>query len=214
MRPIFRQQAWEHFSSPEQLDQLLQVVSPQRWLALATCGALVGVALLWGIFGRLPTTVMGQGVLIHPRQVVDVQAPAAGRLATLAVRVGDVIHIGDVLGTIEQTEMRYSENACDKSALFGRWSGKDFLVSPYPLPSGIFRTVIDFIENLASRYDLAIVDKGIEFCPKAWKVTAVIVSKKRQQRGSVKNIDHPCPLKAYSSKALRLRGLMSRYSAS
>jgi HlyD family secretion protein len=106
MRHIFRQQAWEHFSSPEQLDQLLQVVSPQHWLALATCGALVGVALLWGIFGRLPATVMGQGVLIHPRQVVDVQAPAAGRLATLAVRVGDVIHMGDVLGTIEQTEMR------------------------------------------------------------------------------------------------------------
>lgn len=106
MRHIFRQQAWEHFASPEQLDQLLQVVSPHHWLALATCGALVGVALLWGIFGHLPTTVMGQGVLIHPRQVVDVQAPAAGRLATLAVRVGDVIHSGDVLGTIEQTEMR------------------------------------------------------------------------------------------------------------
>jgi HlyD family secretion protein len=106
MRHVFRQQAWEHFSSPEQLDQLLQVVSPQHWLALATCGALVGVALLWGILGRLPTTVMGQGVLIHPRQVVDVQAPAAGRLATLAARVGDVLHVGDVLGTIEQTEIR------------------------------------------------------------------------------------------------------------
>jgi HlyD family secretion protein len=106
MRRIFRQHAWEHFSSPEQLDQLLQVVSPHHWLALATCGALVGVALLWGIFGRLPTTVMGQGVLIHPRQVVDVQAPASGRLATLAVQEGDVIHMGDVLGTIEQTDMR------------------------------------------------------------------------------------------------------------
>src|ERR671918_759169 len=106
MRRIFRQQAWEHFSSPEQLDQLLQVVSPQHWLALATCGALVGVALLWGIFGRLPTTVMGRGVLLHPRQVVDVQAPAAGRLATLTVREGDVIRVGDVLGTLEQLEIQ------------------------------------------------------------------------------------------------------------
>jgi HlyD family secretion protein len=106
MRHIFRQQAWEHFASPEQLDQLLQVVSPRQWLALAACGALAGVALLWSIFGRLPTTVLGQGMLIHPRQVIDVQAPAAGRLATLAVRVGDVVHSGDVLGTIEQTDMR------------------------------------------------------------------------------------------------------------
>jgi NHLM bacteriocin system secretion protein len=106
MRHMFRQQAWEHFASPEQLDQLLQVVSPRQWLALAACGALAGVALLWSIFGRLPTTVLGQGVLIHPRQVIDVQTPAAGRLATLAVRVGDVVHSGEVLGTIEQTDMR------------------------------------------------------------------------------------------------------------
>jgi HlyD family secretion protein len=106
MRDIFRQQAWEHFASPDQLDQLLQVVSPQHWLALLTCGALVGVALLWSILGRLPTTVMGQGVLVHPRQVLDVQALTPGRLATLTVRVGDVLHTGDVLGTIEQTEKR------------------------------------------------------------------------------------------------------------
>src|SRR5881409_1434737 len=110
--------------------------------------------------------------------------------------------------------MQDSENARDKSTLFGRWSGKDFLVGFCPLPSGIFRAVIDFVKNLASRYNLVIVDKGIEFCPKAWKVATVIVSKQRQQRGSVKNIDHPYPLKAYSSKALMLRGLMSRYSAS
>ena len=49
--------------------------------------------------GRLPTTVMGRGVLIHPRQVVDVQAPASGRLAALTVQVGDVVRQGDVLGT-------------------------------------------------------------------------------------------------------------------
>jgi len=104
--PIFRQQALDHFTAPEPLDQLLRVVRPQHWLALATCAALVGVAVLWSIYGHLPTTVTGRGVLIRPRQVVDVQAPAAGRLATLSVRVGDVLRAGDVLGTIEQVEIR------------------------------------------------------------------------------------------------------------
>ena len=104
---IFRQHALDHFTAPEPLDQLMRVVRPQHWLALATCAALVGVAVLWGIYGHLPTTVTGRGVLIRPRQVVDVQAPAAGRLATLSVRVGDVIRAGDVLGTIEQVEIRH-----------------------------------------------------------------------------------------------------------
>ena len=103
---IFRQHALDHFTTPEPLEQLLRVVQPKHWLALATCAALVGVAVLWGIYGHLPTTVTGRGVLIRPRQVVDVQAPAAGRLATLSVRGGDMIQAGEVLGTIEQVEIR------------------------------------------------------------------------------------------------------------
>jgi HlyD family secretion protein len=106
MRRIFRQTALDRLSSPEQLEQLMQVVNPQHWLALATCGALVGLALLWGMWGRLPTTVTGRGVLIHPRKVTDFQAPASGRLATLAVQVGDVVQYGDVLGTLDQAEIR------------------------------------------------------------------------------------------------------------
>jgi HlyD family secretion protein len=105
MRQLFRQQALDQLTSPEQLDQLMHVVRPRHWLALAALGVLVSAALLWGMFGRLPTTVMGRGVLIYPRKVVDVQAPAAGRLATLGVRVGDVIKAGAVLGTIDQAEL-------------------------------------------------------------------------------------------------------------
>lgn len=106
MRHIFRQQALGQLASPEQLDQLMHVVRPRHWLALAALGVLVSAALLWGMFGRLPTTVLGRGVLIHPRQVVDVQASASGRLATLSVRVGDRLRAGDLLGTIDQAELR------------------------------------------------------------------------------------------------------------
>jgi HlyD family secretion protein len=106
MRHIFRQQALGQLASPEQLDQLMHVVRPRHWLALAALGVLVSAALLWGMFGRLPTTVLGRGVLIHPRQVVDVQASASGRLATLSVRVGDRLRAGDLLGTIGQAELR------------------------------------------------------------------------------------------------------------
>jgi len=50
--------------------------------------------------------VTGYGVLMRPRQVVDVQVPASGRLETLTVRTGDVVKKGDVLGRIDQAEMR------------------------------------------------------------------------------------------------------------
>jgi HlyD family secretion protein len=66
---------------------------------------LLGLALTWAVVGRLPTTVAGRGVLIRPRKVVEWQAPAAGRLATLSVSVGDVVQQGTVLGTIDQADM-------------------------------------------------------------------------------------------------------------
>jgi HlyD family secretion protein len=106
MSRIFRQEALERLSSPEQLDQMMQVVNAKHWLALATFVALVVITLIWSWIGRLPTTVTGQGVLIHPRKVVDVQSPASGRLKTLSVRAGGAIRAGDVLGLIDQAEIR------------------------------------------------------------------------------------------------------------
>ena len=106
MSRIFRQEALDRLSSPEQLDQMMQVVNPKHWLALATFVVLVMTTLVWAWMGRLPTTVTGRGVLIRPRKVVDFQTPASGRLQTLSVRVGDEIREGEVLGVIDQAEIR------------------------------------------------------------------------------------------------------------
>ncbi|MFQ3614168.1 MAG: NHLP bacteriocin system secretion protein, partial [Cyanobacteriota bacterium] len=63
---LFRKESLERLSSPEQLDQLLQVVNPRDWLPLGCLAALVGAGLMWSIFGRIPLTVSGQGVLVYP----------------------------------------------------------------------------------------------------------------------------------------------------
>jgi hypothetical protein len=62
---IFRQESLERLSSPEQLDQLIQVVTPKSWLPLATLGSLVFLLMLWSIFGRIPITATGKGVLVY-----------------------------------------------------------------------------------------------------------------------------------------------------
>ena len=65
-KSIFRQESLERLSSPEQLDQLMHVVNPKSWLPLASLGVLVFLAFLWSIFGRIPITTAGRGVLVHP----------------------------------------------------------------------------------------------------------------------------------------------------
>ncbi|MBD2104013.1 NHLP bacteriocin system secretion protein [Leptolyngbya sp. FACHB-261] len=103
---LFRQESLERLSSPERLDQLMQVIGPKAWLPLATSGVLVIAAVTWSVVGRIPITVEGQGVLIRPSKVVHFQSGIEGQLVELKVRSGDPVRKGQVLATIDQTELR------------------------------------------------------------------------------------------------------------
>ena len=105
-RSIFRKESLERLSSPERLDQLMQVVSPRSWLPLVALGSLVGSAVIWSIYGRIPITIEGRGVLIYPSKVVPLQSKSSGQLLDLNIKVGDVVKKGQVLATIDQIELR------------------------------------------------------------------------------------------------------------
>ncbi|KYC43090.1 NHLP bacteriocin system secretion protein [Scytonema hofmannii PCC 7110] len=105
-RRLFRQESVERLSSPERLDQLMQVVSPRSWLPLASLSSLVVVAVIWSVYGKIPITIDGQGVLIYPRQVVPLQSTSAGQILALNVKAGDRVKKGDILATLEQADLR------------------------------------------------------------------------------------------------------------
>jgi hypothetical protein len=92
MAQIFRKAALDRLSSSEELDRLLQVTSPRGWIALTGLSLLLTAALLWGIFGRVSTTVEGQGILIRPDGVRSIESPRPGVVLNVLVRVGDLIY--------------------------------------------------------------------------------------------------------------------------
>ncbi|RCJ30814.1 NHLP bacteriocin system secretion protein [Nostoc punctiforme NIES-2108] len=102
---LFRKEALERASSPEELDQIMQVVSPQKWLPLFAVGLLVTAGLFWSILGKIPITVTGTGIIVYPSKVASFQSPIAGRLRTVNVKVGDFVRRGDVLATLDQSEL-------------------------------------------------------------------------------------------------------------
>jgi HlyD family secretion protein len=103
---LFRKEALERSSSPEQLDQMMQVVSPKKWLPLAALGTLVAAGLGWSVFGRIPITVNGQGVLVYPSKVLDFQASTSGQIQNVNVRVGDTVKKGDIIATYGQGDLK------------------------------------------------------------------------------------------------------------
>jgi len=58
-RPIFRRAALERLSSPERLDELIEVTTPRLWLVLLGACVLLLAVVGSGLHGRVPSTVRG-----------------------------------------------------------------------------------------------------------------------------------------------------------
>ncbi|HSS47566.1 MAG TPA: hypothetical protein VLX28_01345, partial [Thermoanaerobaculia bacterium] len=116
---IFRKVALERLSSPEQLDQLVQVTDPRGWLSLTGLGALLLAALVWGIWGTIPTQAHGEGILLRQGGVSDLVSPANGQVAEVLVSVGDVIAKGQPVARIRQDSLirQIRDNKAKQAAL-------------------------------------------------------------------------------------------------
>jgi multidrug resistance efflux pump len=100
-RPIFRQVALERLSSPEQLDELMQVTTPRAWLALVALLGLIITVLAWSFSDTIPTQVLGRGILLRGDHVVRITVPASGLVRSVDVRPGDLIERDQVVAQLD-----------------------------------------------------------------------------------------------------------------
>ena len=99
---VFRKASIERLSSPEQLDQVMQVTTPKGWLALAAICLLLAGVITWSFYGRIPTNVRAMGVLIKSGGVYDIVPRSSGQIADIAVRAGHMVEAGQVIARIDQ----------------------------------------------------------------------------------------------------------------
>ena len=102
---VFRQIALERISSPEQLDRLLTLIHPKEWIAGVVMAVLTGCAVVWSIYGSLPTNVAAEGIIIRQGGMQDVVALATGQVTVVHHGVGDFVDEGDAVAEIAQTEL-------------------------------------------------------------------------------------------------------------
>jgi HlyD family secretion protein len=101
--PLFRKAAIDKLSSPERLDVLMQVTSPNGWIALWTIGAILIGVIVWSVVGSIPTRVDAAGILIRGGNLREVRATIPGELTKLDMHVSDVITAGQIVGELTQT---------------------------------------------------------------------------------------------------------------
>lgn len=104
MTTLFRERALERISSPDDLDQLVAVTSPRRWLGLAALLLAVTAAVIWSLASSVPTTLSGNGFLLPLDGLASVTAPVSGTVHDVTLQTGAHVVAGDTVARVVQPD--------------------------------------------------------------------------------------------------------------
>jgi HlyD family secretion protein len=95
----------------EQLNVAERVVPLHNWFFLAAAFLTLGAFGAFSFWWQVPLKLEGRGILLTKHNqgsesVLQVTAPATGRLGKVAVTIGSTVKAGEVLAEIEQKELR------------------------------------------------------------------------------------------------------------
>lgn len=92
---LFREKSIERISSPEQLNEYIRVSTPSVWMLLIAIVVLLAGVCVWGVAGRLETTLSAAAVAGEGGVVAYVRGEEAA-----AIKAGMEVSIGDERGSI------------------------------------------------------------------------------------------------------------------
>ena len=104
MANLYRKSVIDRLSSPEQLDRMIVIASPQLWLAALCAAVITVVALIWSIVGRLPSKVDANGIFVSDQGVTSVYADVSGTVDTLSVAEGDTVQAGQLILSVSSED--------------------------------------------------------------------------------------------------------------
>lgn len=113
---MFRKSALESLATPERLDATMQITRPRAWVALAAILLILVSSLVWSIFGTLPASVEGQGIIIREGGTFNIVSFGSGVVTEMAdLDVGAAVHRGQVLAKVAQPELAQQVAAQSKA---------------------------------------------------------------------------------------------------
>ncbi len=130
---IFRKKSIERAKSPESLDDYIRVSNPGVWLLLVSIIALLIGACIWGIFGRIESTIpvtifVKDGKAVCDVDFDDISLVKTGTKVKFENTEAEIKNIG------ERTEICYTcELSPDVDLPDGFYEGKAIIKSYSPI---------------------------------------------------------------------------------
>src|SRR5271163_5334576 len=101
-KEIFRKVSLDRLSSPEQIDQLLQVTTARGWVALVALCGCIAAAVIWSLTSFTETTISASGVISGEEGVNNVVSLGTGTVTEIKVKAGDKIKAGQMVAHVAQ----------------------------------------------------------------------------------------------------------------
>lgn len=102
---MFRQNALQKLSSPEQLDYAVTIIKPSSWIIIVTIGILLFAAIVWGVFGTIPEKVNGSGVLINSSGLASITSASGGIVKDVFLKKGETVSKGQIIARVERQDL-------------------------------------------------------------------------------------------------------------
>jgi HlyD family secretion protein len=100
----FSAQEDQKINSPERLNTLVEVTHRRAWITLCAICLIIVDALVWSIFGSLPLTIKGEGILLK-NKVTNIDAQGSGVLTDVIVQPGFRVKVGDVIAKLRLPDL-------------------------------------------------------------------------------------------------------------
>ena len=102
---LFHRPAVEEISTPEELNLLFWPVKEKTLIGWIALGSLLLLALLWLIFGNLPITVTGLGIVMSEKGLFTIQAPHPSTVESILVSPGQIVSQGQTVILLTDKEL-------------------------------------------------------------------------------------------------------------
>ena len=104
---------------------MIVIIKPSFWIAALGGAAIILVALVWSIIGRLPEKVSANGIFMDEGGIRTVVAETGGIVDEVLVSEGEQVHIGQEIAHLGSEEAQKQLDA-----LLERRAGVDVENSP------------------------------------------------------------------------------------
>lgn len=155
---LFKKSSVQRITSPEKLNDYIQVANPSIWLILAAAVLLLASVLVWGIFGSVSTTATVKGLAQNGQIVCYI-----GTNSGISVEKGMQVAIsGDMKSTVtgeisevSAAPLSYTEASAGIDSDYAvyalslaDWNTKATITANSPLTEGAIYTVSITTESL------------------------------------------------------------------